>query len=452
MSGETEKKYKHVSYVSIFSFISRSHIKMFLFIILFMYLGILVMALITSHLTLGMVNDIKKQRFDNIISKITEQPKILCYAIDCLAYKPSNTDTWYNVDGRPFRNDFITELKNNTVNTVYERYTLLETNKATFILSEIDFLVTIISASKLTLIALAPLIIIVYIVFVYYNEKTKQYEFLSRRQSMENRLQRNLSESLYHEMVQPLALIRDITTDVATSIKNNCSGDNADSNGCCPLDRSIVTAIEEYTPTLMDAIERMQATLDQVAAVKRIKYSNGTTSLYKIINNSILSTNTTSVNKLSAKFENLSILNKYSVGGTLNNGDMLNILNILNNNALEAGATKIVYSAVLELPYIKIRVSDNGVGIRDKNGNVVKDLDIFNYGHSTKGGGKNGIVNTMLNKVGMNITTHKTVRGAGLSLNKELLQSHNGDIVVLETSASGTVFEIKIPTKKTENV
>ena len=99
MSGETEKKYKHVSYVSIFSFISRSHIKMFLFIILFMYLGILVMALITSHLTLGMVNDIKKQRFDNIISKITEQPKILCYAIDCLAYKPSNTDTWYNVDG-----------------------------------------------------------------------------------------------------------------------------------------------------------------------------------------------------------------------------------------------------------------------------------------------------------------------------------------------------------------
>ena len=452
MSGETEKRYKHISNVSIFSFISRSHIKMFLFIILFMYLGILVMALISSHLTLGMVNDIKKQRFDNIISKITEQPKILCYAIDCLAYKPSNTDTWYNVDGRPFRNDFITELKNNTVNTVYERYTLLETNKATFILSEIDFLVTIISASKLTLISLAPLIIVVYIVFVYYNEKTKQYEFLSRRQSMENRLQRNLSESLYHEMVQPLALIRDITTDVATSIKNNCSGDNADSNGCCPLDRSIVTAIEEYTPTLMDAIERMQATLDQVAAVKRIKYSNGTTSLYKIINNSILSTNTTSVNKLSAKFENLSILNKYSVGGTLNNGDMLNILNILNNNALEAGATKIVYSAVLELPYIKIRVSDNGVGIRDKNGNVVKDLDIFNYGHSTKGGGKNGIVNTMLNKVGMNITTHKTVRGAGLSLNKELLQSHNGDIVVLETSASGTVFEIKIPTKKTENV
>lgn len=451
MSGETEKRYKHISNVSIFSFISRSHVKMFMFIILFMYLGILVMALVTSHLALDMLNNIKKERLDNLVSKITEHPKVICYAIDCLAYKPTNIETWYSKDGKPFRSDFINDLKHN-LNTVYTRYTILETNKATFILSEIDILLTIVSASKLTLVSLAPLIIIVYILFVYYNEKTKQYEFISRRQSMENRLQRNLSESLYHEMVQPLALIRDITSEVASNVKTKYSAGGSSIKDGCILDNSIINNILEYTPTLMDAIERMQATLDQVAAVKRIKYSNGTISLYKIINNSILSTNITSVNKLTAKFKNLSILNKHSVGGSLNNGDMLNILNILNNNALEAGATTIVYSAELQLPYIKIRVSDNGIGIRDKSGNIVKDLDIFSYGHSTKGGGKSGILNTVLNKVGLNITMHKTVRGAGLSLNKELLQSHNGDIVVLETSASGTVFEIKIPTKKTENV
>ena len=101
---------------------------------------------------------------------------------------------------------------------------------------------------------------------------------------------------------------------------------------------------------------------------------------------------------------------------------------------------------------VEVTVKDNGRGVRDNKGNIVSSTDIFSYGYSTKGDPKlqPGLINRILNKFRLDITGARTVRGVGLSINKELLQSYNGDITLHETSPKGTTFIVKIPVKKTE--
>ncbi len=91
-------------------------------------------------------------------------------------------------------------------------------------------------------------------------------------------------------------------------------------------------------------------------------------------------------------------------------------------NSIQAGAKNISINLSIENKYSIIDISDDGSGIRVENQNKIFDT---------------------------NFTTKEKGLGLGLKLIKRFLEKTGGEINLLSTSNSGTIFRIKIPIKIT---
>lgn len=127
------------------------------------------------------------------------------------------------------------------------------------------------------------------------------------------------------------------------------------------------------------------------------------------------------------KAENINLLFKKTAENYFVKGDYNKIKSVITNillNAVEAveegGFVKITLSQNTQ--FVEIKIIDNGKGI--DNSNLEK---IFNPFFSTK----------------------KTGNGIGLSISKEIIESHNGEILV--DSAKNTTFIIKLPIYKDDD-
>ena len=299
--------------------------------------------------------------------------------------------------------------------------------------------------------------------------KKESYARNSFKNDLESKLQRDLTESLHHEMGTPLAVIRTLLDEIIKTIYP-CG---VTESGICTLKvsnkkipdckdcevcghnynkRALDSTISEYYEQIRLALDSLFTLQTLIGKSKRISYSNGTVSLFEILNNVILSSNQLRIKNITPDYRNKGILDTHSCRG-IQNGEMLIIVNNMVLNSIEANANKIVISAETKDDMLELTIRDNGRGIRDNNNNIIKDYNIFNYGYSTKDiDGINIITDSWLSGILYKLkilSRDNEFRGAGLSLCKDLLKKNGGDIILVDTNKEGTTFKLIIPTKIT---
>lgn len=305
---------------------------------------------------------------------------------------------------------------------------------------------------------------------LYISVNTNIIDVSYHRTNIESKLQRDITESLHHEMGAPISIVRSTVADLykvmypcSTSKDGICSLYCKDNKVTCEITcsdckfkylkrESDVKALDIYSG-IMYSLDRIQAILEQTGNTKQIKYSNGNICIYNILTNVIDANNNFRVIKLDAEYHDLDILKTYAVGHGLHNGDVLNIIHSHVVNSIEAKATRITFQARLIDNNTKVELyfKDNGFGIKNKFGELidVKDREsIFTYGYSSKDMEGNQIeIDKDSNIIGRIQTNSPSVRGAGLYVNREIVRKAKGDIYVVDTSNYGTIFKIIIPVK-----
>lgn len=301
--------------------------------------------------------------------------------------------------------------------------------------------------------------IIIGTTYVAYIHKESLGIELHYKKLAEIKLQTELTESLHHELGIPIAIIDTLLLDLYTKMYMKDSGKMFSIDMIPDLKtqykRSVDKVAFEHYENIMSATDRIKAILKLISNNKQIKYNNGTVSLYKIFSNICNSINGFRLTKFKAEFVNQDLMEKYATGYGLDNGLHMNIINIMVTNSLEAGATKIIFrTEYLNDKFILLYITDNGIGIRDKNNKIISTNEIFNYGYTNKENniskGKKDcrfickIIRLMFN---LKSDKYQTTRGVGLSLVKNILAKANGYVKIKSTSNTGTTFELKIPIK-----
>lgn len=449
-------KYVIISHIPFSIFISKGHIKTLIGTIITVYTIVGLTALILLHFMLDTIADLKQDRVDRLFNN--QPPMEICKHVHCMYMKNMDTGVITFPDyikKLPQHNPLFDIRKPLTTRVIVHNRNLYYVNNDIYLRETINKLNT------LLYLLLLP-IVIYYCIKVYNIEKKKVLDKRNYKYSIEGQIQRNLTESLYHELNGPLSIIKTLISDLYSSLffcpnsKSICSRltNNKDGIKCkdteCSYKDNRFRDIADHYQTIEFALERIKSTITLVAKSKDIKYNNENISFYTIVDNVIASCNILSVNKLHSSYENLDILNNYAIAGRLNNGDIMNVLTVLVNNSLEAKATNITISADINnlSNYIGLYVKDNGTGIQDELGNVRANNEIFNYGYSSKEKNNLSWFRRFLYRFGIVMKSNTKVKGAGLALNKQLLLSNGGDITIYKTSRSGTTFKLLLPCKK----
>jgi len=266
-----------------------------------------------------------------------------------------------------------------------------------------------------------------------------------------------ITENISHELSTPLEVINFklfkiskiidnlIEEEFSYWIRNKCKN----SNKCiCSLNRcnkeklfkafikakdkrkcvdALIEAKEEikYIET---ASEQIHNILTKMKNFKSIKYSNGNKTLFDIIETAF------KIMQISHRNFDYHIDEEFKQyknhPDSLTNADLLNILINHIKNSLEANATKIIALFIrFDGTFLYFQLKDNGSGIP-----VEFISSLFHPNMSTK---KNVL----------------EIRGNGLFINREIIRSFGGNIRLVHTSPSGTIFEIKIKAvKKNDNM
>lgn len=440
----------------------------FISLLAFLFTFILVIIVTVGSLYKNNIQDYE-ERINTIIKTEGKDINLMCNVISCekaIMVIGDNDYVYTNVSGilRPTNAEPKIDL-------IYDDFlnhdfkTIIFREDVVFIINDTKYFINILKLSIVISILCFFVFTILYILRSLTELRAKSLEKKSLLDTLTKRLQLDLVESLKHEVGVPIAIIRDTTTDLFATLypcKNTPDSvckfnpDSPDRCADCSSDyfnREIDKTAKTYYDDITFAIERIVSVLDIISGNKAIKYSNGSISLYKILNNIIDTNNRFLVRKVTVGYENMDILKKYACGTGLENGDMLQVLHAIVNNAIEAHATHIkFYAKENNNGYLSIFVDDNGVGVRDHKGRVLHNTDIFNYGYSTKLDEKwdsklKVLVYTFLDKLGIKINKFITYRGAGLSVTKGILNRSNGDIELYHTSDKGSIFKVTIPIK-----
>lgn len=269
--------------------------------------------------------------------------------------------------------------------------------------------------------------------FVRRNEKVKEINVL------ELEIQRELTESLHHEVTGPLTVIETNANAIKEEIKKN---------------NRHLKGFKDRFKYIESGIENIKDLLYIMSNNKHIKYTNGGISIVKIVNNVKSLRTLLSFKTLRIDILNKNELSKYSVGSRLTNGELTNVFNTLINNSEEAGANKITIKLEkLTNDYAAIYVSDNGKGVRDKKGKISMTDDIFKYSYTTKEPSNMEETNILIRLFIILFGRTKkslSTRGVGLAINRRILEMAGGSLTLEETSEKGTTFKITIPIKLTK--
>ena len=410
-----------------------------------------------------------KNRIDTIVNTEGFDLNLICNVVSCkyASYEGSNfkiedgilVETMEYINTKKYFYIFNSELD-----------TIINYGDTIFVINNDNFIRILIIILSISSIAIFIIFFIMSFILHISEIKRNIMEKSILKNNLESRLQRDMTESLHHEMGGPLAVISTLIEEIYRvfypcehTSNRLCTfkTTNEKMSYCstCALysgkNRSIDEIATKYYEKIMLSINSLNVIQNTIGESKHIKYSNGTVSLLEIITNVISSNNCYKVYKIEAEISDKELLNKYACGIGLQNGELLLVLNAMINNSTEAKANKLYISANLTKSEdnIEIYIKDNGRGVRDRDDNIVNDINIFNYGYSTKS--KNGaplqpkkklekILDNIFNFNNVDITTE---RGVGLSVNKRILNKSSGDIDLVSTSKQGTLFKITIPIK-----
>lgn len=312
-----------------------------------------------------------------------------------------------------------------------------------------------------TFIVVTPLIFImftiIYIPLYLKYIKRKLIEKGKYKSELESKLARDLTEMLHHEMGAPLGVIKTQTDELLMNIYPTKfipikKGNSTEDLGLTS-EKDLLNV--ELFRSLYLGITRLESILALIAGAKHIRFSNGTVPIVNIITNIASSVNSFKLKKVLVRGAEDKLFKEYSVIHEYGNGNMLNALHVLFNNAMEASADMIELDGKLitmgSRLMMEIYIKDNGTGILDKYGNPDKSGNIFKYGYTTKGKDySEKIIVKILKILGFNLVEiDSPKRGIGLYITKQLLKNVGGDLIIEETGKNGTTFKMTVPVKKT---
>lgn len=415
----------------------------------------------------GLIEDSKvsyNERLTSIVLTEGVDINLMCNAIGCnyVNYKNNNYKSNNGILKRTFEPiDYKKEYYDFNSNLEM----VIEVDNIKFLVDNSRLLSIILNMIKTS----SLLILLIILVSFWYKTRAdiirRNAEKTNDRVELESRLQRDITESLRHEMGPSVVIIESLIKTLFRRLypckltsTGVCDFDSIEvsEKDCvgCPFKqnrRIIDSEAVNFYKEINLAIERLFSIQSVLSDSKHIKYSNGTVAIYTILDNIICNNNNFKVSKVKAKYYNKELLEKFACGKGLSNGDLLMAIHAMVVNSMEAKASVIKFKAVLESSTrMSIYMSDNGRGIRNRMGEVIKDTRIFNYGYSNKNPeGEEHIIKGVIGKIKYCLSDKKelSTRGVGLSTNKRLMEKANGDIELIDTSTEGTTFKISIPIK-----
>jgi len=250
-----------------------------------------------------------------------------------------------------------------------------------------------------------------------------------------------LAENISHEISTPISVIEsyvrmslnDVTTCEEVESK-------IDELYVCPR----TVEYHNYMSEIQKNTEIIKSILDRLSNYKVVKYGKNVP-LYELFE---FCRNSLSISKLyNFKITIDESLKQYT--SMLCSTDLISIVTNMMKNSVEAGATEIIISGEfhqytdIEDSYMIISFIDNGSGIQNKNGEILrkKDYDtIFKPYFSVK-----NKLNRVTNLISSNDGVLSATRGIGLFFTKSTIEEHGGWIKVAFTSANeGTVLALKL--------
>ena len=405
-------------------------------------------------------------KLNNIVKIEGLDINLMCNVVDC-TYVKYNNEIYYNNKGflETSEMDIDVDIIVSTINDEFE--TLLTVNGVTFLIKNDKFInltTSILFASTLIFLLFATIIYISKMITEY---KSSKIEKSGYKMELESKLQRDMTESLHHEIGNPIAIISTlvedlyrhlypckVTEDGVCDFKNehidisNCKGCTTYNNN-----RSVDAVAADYYYKILFSLDKLSSIQNIIGGSKHIKYSNGTVAIFEIIKNIVDSNNSYKITKINGIYKDVDMFNYYACGYGLANGDLLLVLHNMVTNSIEAKSTEITFrveSISKHGDVMKLLIEDNGRGVRNALGDVIKNKDIFNYGYSTKDTKGEAVKLTSLYKrilFKLGLGNEMSSRGAGLSVNVGLLERSGGSIELVDTSVSGTTFRVTIPIK-----
>lgn len=412
-------------------------------LILFIFLSVFIaMSLTLAHRVKEHIIEDKNERVLAIKKVYGNNIDLMCAATNCVALRIKTSDgrfesyianknfTLKKVSSKEEINFIQNLLKEQTSDHEIENMTFFRDINILRKANEETFYVMVISLSILIIGLILSTSYIEKI--VRRNEKAKEINVL------ELEIQRELSESLHHEVTGPLTVIETNMSSIKEEIKKT---------------NRYLKGYKDRFKYVESAIENIKDLLCIMSNNKHIKYTNGGISILKIINNVKSLRTLLSFKTLKIDVINKGEFNKFSVGSDLTNGELTNVFNTLINNSEEAGANKITIRLERVNNYGIIYVTDNGKGVRDRKGRISKSDNIFKYNYTTKEACSNEHTNIIIRLLIILFGRTKSslsTRGAGLAINRRILEMAGGSLTLEETSEKGTTFKIRIPIKLTK--
>ncbi len=299
----------------------------------------------------------------------------------------------------------------------------------------------------------------------------------SNTASIHNKNMAMLAEQLHHELNTQLSVVKELCDKVFLNMQDaaTCTTDKNDHSPCkdCTMPKRHAEMVA-YKRIINNNIKQAFVFIERMADVKQIRYSNGNKNIYDIVK---------------ATFDIMGVYNRsnytYDIDDSfkrfrldhasgLQNHELMNILVNHIKNSLEAGSSHIVVS-LNKVVLHKMSRSDmiisraiHCLGKYNISGISPLGIVVLYRFLSNKGRHNTTIARMALIDNGSGIpkefqdklfslnasTKNKNgvIRGAGLYLNRNILQESRGDLWMHKTGKSGTTFILDVPSEQISSI
>lgn len=306
----------------------------------------------------------------------------------------------------------------------------------------------------ITIVSILCLFIYITISLIFFISKNKRNREL--RENLEAHIQKNLTETLHHEIGNPTQGIWNVFLDFASNkypcyILNNFKDVGAENCQVCNGKNHLIPDEDSKDAMRLIRIEydRITSVLNILSKSKYIKYTGKETSIGEILDITAKAKELFNNDTIKITIHKQNILNEYRLSNGLENGLFINIINSMLTNSREANANEVEIDAHLEGDTLLLDLKDNGHGVIDKHNHLVKDDVIFRYGYSSKDDNYEPTADGIVNKIKnfFLVTEQKSVRGFGLSYNRDILKMHGGTLGLVYNSNKGATFRMSVKVK-----
>lgn len=308
-------------------------------------------------------------------------------------------------------------------------------------------------------IILAIAFLFIYFTLASYFWLKRNYKQRELKENLEDHIQKGLTESLHHEIGNPVQGLWNVFLDYVTGlypcyVLNGFK--DVDPKHCkvCKGENHTIP-----TPEVIELIKYMQLNFERINSVlkilsksKNVKYSHDNINLEELLQLTIASKEKLHISKVKITLDDPKSLTDVYLDNDFENGLFVNIINSLLTNSIEASANMIEIKPQFEgSETLHLYIKDNGHGVLDKDNNLFNSNAIFKYGYSSKDEAYNKRQVSWFTKFKNRLFCWddcKTSRGFGLSINRDILKNYDGSLMLYDNSYHGATFRITVRVKK----